>query len=98
MQTYILLTKLSPEIIQKVKSREQIGNAWLEEVKNKCPEVKFIVHYAILGQYDFMDIYEAPSNEIAAKVSLISRKNGAMTAESLSAIEYKKYLKLTKEI
>ena len=98
MQTYILLTKLSPEIIQKVKSREQIGSAWLEEVKIKCPEVKFIAHYAILGQYDFMDIYEAPSNEIAAKVSLISRKNGAMTAESLSAIEYKKYIKLTKEI
>ena len=98
MQTYILLTKLSPEISSKMKDRAALGHTWLDQVKSKCPEVKFLAHYAILGQYDFIDIYEAPDNETAAKVSIISQANGAMSAESLTAIPYKEFLKLTKEI
>jgi uncharacterized protein with GYD domain len=98
MQTYILLTKLSPEVSRKMKERMQIGHLWLDQVKEKCPEVKFLSHYAILGQYDFLDIYEAPDSETAAKVSIISQANGASAAESLIAIPYKRFLKLTEEI
>jgi uncharacterized protein with GYD domain len=49
-------------------------------------------------QYDFIDIYEAPNEETAAKVSIISQANGAMSAESLTAIPYKRFLELTNEI
>ena len=42
----------------KMKDREKLGHSWLDQVKAKCPDVKFISHYAILGQYDFIDIYE----------------------------------------
>ncbi len=98
MQTFILLTKLSPESLTKVKARPELGRMWLEQVKAKCPEVKFISHYALLGKYDFMDIYEAPDVETAAKVSLISLENGAFVAESLIAIPYRKFSELTKEI
>jgi len=98
MQTFILLTKLSPEIAMKMKDRERLGRNWLEQVKEKCPEVKFIAHYALLGNYDFLDIYEAPDNETAAKVSIISQANGASSAMSLTAIQYKRFVELTEEI
>ncbi len=98
MQTYILLTKLAPEISMKMSERQQLGHTWLDQVKEKCPDVKFIAHYAILGQYDFLDIYEAPDVETAAKVSIISQANGALHAESLAAIPYKRFLELTEEI
>ena len=98
MQTYILLTKLSPEISMRMKDRGKLGHNWLDQVKDKCPKVKFLSHYAILGQYDFIDIYEAPDAETAAKVSIISQANGAFHAESLAAIPYKRFLQLTDEI
>lgn len=98
MQTFILMTKLSPEVARQVKNRAKLGRAWLEQVKRKCPEVKFIAHYALLGPYDFLDIYEAPNEEIAAKVSMISLSKGALQAESWTAIPYKRFLKLTEEI
>lgn len=98
MPTYILMTKLSPEISRQMQSRAELGRAWLDQVRKKCPDVKFIAHYALLGQYDFLDIYEAPDEETAAKVSLISQVNGASQAESWSAIPYKRFLDLTKEI
>jgi len=98
MQTYILLTKLSPELTRKVRDRAKIGREWLDQVKEKCPEVNFLSHYALLGKYDFIDIYEAPDEETAAKVSLISLSSGAYSAESLIAIPYKRFLELTEEI
>ncbi len=98
MQTYVLLTKLSPEVSKQMKDRARLGRAWLDQVREKCPDVKFVSHYALLGAYDFIDIYEAPNEETAAKVSMIGLQNGAAQAESLTAIPYKRFLELTEEI
>ena len=71
-----------------------MGKGWLEKVRQKCPEVKWLAHYAILGPYDFMDIYEAPDPETAHRVSLISRSEGAVSAESWQALPYDDFLGL----
>jgi uncharacterized protein with GYD domain len=80
-----------------MKDRAEIGRSWLDQVKEKCPEVKFISHYALLGEFDFLDIYEAPDEETAAKVSIISQANGAFLAQSLPAIPYKRFLELVQD-
>jgi uncharacterized protein with GYD domain len=98
MATYILATKLSPELTKDVKRRAEIGREWLARVKSKCPEVRFRAHYALLGPYDFIDIYEAPNEEAAAKVSMISLSGGAVAAESWTAIAYKRFLKLIEDL
>jgi uncharacterized protein with GYD domain len=98
MKTFILMTKLSPEVTRQMKDRAKIGRAWLDHVRQKCPEVKFVAHYALLGGFDFMDIYEAPDEETAAKVSMISMANGAFEAQSWTAIPYKRFVELTEEI
>ena len=98
MQTFILMTKLSPEQAERVKDRAHLGRAWLDQVHEKCPEVRFIDHYALLGPYDFMDIFEAPDAEAAAKVSMISLSNGAFQAQSWVAIPYKRFVALAEEV
>ncbi|MBN1944021.1 MAG: GYD domain-containing protein [Bradymonadales bacterium] len=97
MGIYVLMTKLTPEITQDLRNRQGIGKQWMSRVKKACPEVKWLSHYALLGPYDFMDIYEAPSNEVAAKVSLITLSSGALQAESWPAIEYAQFLNLVRE-
>ena len=98
MPTYVLLTKLSPDLSLQMKERAELGRTWLDQVKKTCPEVRFISHYALLGQFDFLDIYEAPNDRTAAKVSIISQANGAFQAQSLPAIPYMEYLDLIGEI
>ncbi|RKX24152.1 MAG: GYD family protein [Candidatus Zixiibacteriota bacterium] len=98
MPTYVLMTKLAPEVSKQMKDRAKIGRAWLDRVKEKCPEVKFLAHYALLGGHDFLDIYEAPDSETAAKVSMISLAHGAFESQSWTAIPYKRFLELTEEI
>jgi uncharacterized protein with GYD domain len=98
MPTFVLMTKLSMELVQEPERREQIGREWKHTVDRLCPDVKWVSHYALLGPYDFMDIFEAPSAEVAAKVSLITTAGGAVKAESWTAIPYSDYLKIAEEV
>ncbi len=96
MPVYILATKLqNPNLFDERKAQ---GEKWLKTVKEKLPNIKFIVHYAILGPYDFIDIFEAQNEEEAAKVSLLSRKAGATFAESWTAIPYSNFLNLIDDL
>ncbi|MHA1750259.1 MAG: GYD domain-containing protein, partial [Promethearchaeota archaeon] len=71
MPIYMLATKLqNPNLVEK---RKETGEKWLKIVKEKLPGIKWIAHYAILGPYDFIDIFEAKNEYEAAKVSLMSR-------------------------
>jgi uncharacterized protein with GYD domain len=98
MSTFVLMTKLSPEVTHDMKKRETVGKAWKARVKGKCKGVKFQTHFALLGPYDFMDIYEAPNEETAAKVAMITLSMGALKAETWPAIPYSRFLKLAKEV
>ena len=98
MATYVLATTLSADLAAQMSERAEIGRAWLDRIHEKCPGVKFIAHYALLGPYDFLDVYEAPDEETAAKISMISRAHGAVRAESWAAIPYKRALELAREI
>ncbi len=96
MPIYILATKLqNPDLVEK---RKEQGEKFLELVKDKVPNIKWIAHYAILGPYDFLDIFEAKNELEAAKVSLISRAAGAALAESWTAIPYTDFLKLAEDL
>ncbi len=98
MATYILLTKLSSGSLGTLHKREAVGRKWLEKVKAACPEVRWVEHYALLGPFDFMDVYEAPDNETAAKVSMITMSKGAVKAETWGALPYKKYLEIARRL
>jgi uncharacterized protein with GYD domain len=96
MATFVLLTKLSATSLGSPRNREHMGRKWFVAVKKKCPEVKWIDHYALLGPFDFMDIYEAPDEHVAAKVSMITMAKGAVKAETWSALQYKDFLSVVK--
>ena len=98
MPTYVLMSRLSPDVMEDPRGRRVVGREWKKRVAQLCPEVTWVAHYALLGPYDFMDIYEAPSDEVAHKVSLLSRSSGAATAESWPAISYERFVGLAAEV
>jgi uncharacterized protein with GYD domain len=94
MPLFVLMTRLAPESLHDARGRQAAGKAWLRKVKAACPDVRWIAHYALLGPYDFMDIYDAPDVQTAHKVALISRSGGAVTCESWHALPYEEHLDL----
>jgi uncharacterized protein with GYD domain len=92
MPTFVLMTKLTPAALQGTSGRRAAGHDWKRKVDEVCPGIRWIAHYALLGPYDFMDLYEAPDGETAFRVSLLSRENGALSAESWPAVAYPDFL------
>jgi uncharacterized protein with GYD domain len=98
MPIFVLMTKMSPELARDPRGRKKAGREWMKLVGEKCPGVKWIAHYALLGRYDFMDIYESPDVETAHRVSALSMQGGAAAAESWHALPYERYLQVAEEL
>jgi uncharacterized protein with GYD domain len=98
MATYVLMTKLTPAVMHDPARRKEYGREWKQAVDRLCPAVTWVAHYALLGPYDFLDIYEAPDEETAAMVSMITHANGAQKAESWPAIQYSRFLELSRKV
>jgi uncharacterized protein with GYD domain len=95
---FALMTKLQPAALHDATGRRAMGKEWLQKVKATCPAVKWVAHYAILGPYDFMDIYEAPDVETAHTVSILSRAGGALSAESWQVMPYDSFLRVLEKV
>jgi len=95
MPYYILLTKLTDEGRKTLKDYPQR----LKEVNEEVEEMgaKIIAQYAILGDYDFINILEAPDNETIAKISTELGSRGTIQITTYVAIPIDEFLKAIKK-
>lgn len=95
MPYYILLTKLTDEGRKTLKDYPQR----LKEVNEEVEEMgaKIIAQYAILGNYDFLNILEAPDNETIAKISTELGSRGTIQITTYVAIPIDEFLKAIKK-
>lgn len=98
MAMFVLVTKLNDSLIATANQRKTAGSHWLKKVKELCPDVRWKAHYALLGRYDFMDIYEADDIETAQKVAVLTRSLGAKEVESWQATPYDAFLGVLEEV
>lgn len=84
MSIYLMLTTLTDEgrkVIQENPDKLMEINAEVEYMG-----VKILEQYALLGQYDFVNIVEAPSNEAMARLSIRLSAKGTTQTLTLAAI------------
>ena len=68
MPTYIMLSTLTPEGVQTIKNNPQRIREVNREVEQLGATVK--AQWATLGQFDFVNVVEAPDEKTMARVSL----------------------------
>jgi uncharacterized protein with GYD domain len=85
MPTFILLSKLSTQGVQTLKSNPER----LREVNKDVEELgaKVTHQWATLGEFDFVNIVEAPDTQTIAKVSIALGARGSTKIETLPALE-----------
>jgi len=96
MATYLMLANLTDEGRRVVKDNPDRLRELAKEVEYMG--VKIIAQYALLGPHDFVNIIEAPSDEVVAKLAIYLSARGtiapttmpAMTLDSLIATLKKK--------
>jgi uncharacterized protein with GYD domain len=84
MPYYVMLTKLT-DIGRKTIMRNP-GRIW--EVNKEVEEMgaKILAQYALLGEYDFVNILEAPNNTVIARVASSLGSRGTLQPLTLAAI------------
>src|SRR3569833_948232 len=87
MQTYVLLTKMSPEALKSPASMEEIEKRAVKHIEKECPEVKWLHSYALLGPNDYLEIFSAPDMEAALKVSAMIFSYGRAHSEVWGATD-----------
>ncbi len=85
MPTYLMLTKLTAQGVQTLKANP----ARLREVNRDVEEIgaKVLHQWATIGEYDFVNIVEAPDAATIAKVSLALGARGSAKLQSLELLE-----------
>ena len=84
MGIYILLSKLTPDGRKTLKERPHRIREVDKELENRG--VKVIDQFATLGQYDFVNIVDAPDNETIGEVSVDLCARGTVDIITLPAI------------
>jgi uncharacterized protein with GYD domain len=84
MATFVMLTNLTAEGVQTLKSNPNRVQEVNKEVEQLGVTVK--EQWATLGQYDFITIVEAPDEKTMAKVSVELGSRGTMSSQTLPAI------------
>lgn len=87
MATYILLTRVDPQAMAE-HSPLELEQRVKAKVAERCPEVEWRDNFALLGPYDYLDVFEAPSAEVAAMVSQIVRREARASTEVWSAVAW----------
>ena len=91
MQTFIMLTRLSPDTVKSPKSLEEIEKKVMGKVRTECPEIEWVHNFAVLGPYDYVDIFRAPNELSAFKLATLIRTLGQCTTEVWSATEWARF-------
>lgn len=94
MATYVMLTRLTPQAVISPADLKRLERAVDARIRKECPEVRWTANLAILGPYDYLDVFEAPDEAVAAKVAMIVRSLGHAQTETWSALTWERYKKL----
>jgi uncharacterized protein with GYD domain len=90
MPTYILLSSLSSQGVQTLKSNPDR----LREVNRDVEELgaKVVHQWACLGPFDFVSVVEAPDTETMARVSVALGARGSTKIQTLPALTIDEFL------
>ena len=95
MPKYVMLSTLGPDGAARLREdpqRLKAVNAELEDMG-----VKVLEQYALLGQFDFLNILEAPDEATMAKVATMLGARGTLKTLTLTAIPIDEFVALLKE-
>ena len=91
MPVYILLSRLSTQGVQTLKSNPDR----LREVNKDVEELgaRVLHQWATLGEWDFVNVVEAPDTETIARVSVSLGARGSTRIETLPALTIEELLR-----
>ena len=95
MSVYLMLTTLTDAGRKALQEDPEILKEFNKETEYMG--VKLLTQYALLGEYDFVNIVEAPNNEAVAKLAIRLSARGTTQTLTLAAISVDDLIATLKE-
>ncbi len=95
MSIFIMMTTLTDEGRKTIKANPQRIKEVNKEVEGMG--VKILAQYAVLGQYDFINILDAPDNETVARLAMELGARGTLQTTTMAAMELDDFIKSVKK-
>lgn len=96
MTTYVLLMKLTQQGIKTIRTAPARIEASIKTWE--ATGGKFLGFYAVMGEYDYIAIGEAPSDEAAATFSLALAAQGNVKVATLRAFTQAEFAALVEQL
>ena len=90
MPTYVMLSTLGPDGHHRLRENPERLREVNADVESMG--VKVLEQFALLGQYDFLNILEAPDEKTMAKVETTLAARGTLKTLTLTAIEVEDFI------
>lgn len=90
MPRYLMMTTLTDEGRKTLKANPQRLLEVNKEVE--AMGVKIIAQYAVLGDFDFLNVLEAPNNETVSKVAIELGSRGTLQPKTLAAMDLEDFI------
>ena len=98
MPTFVMVTRLASGALRSPRSLEDLEHRAMARIRNECPNVEWLSNFAILGPWDYLDIFRAPDIDTATKVSTLIRTFGHGHTELWTATEWKHFKEIIREL
>ena len=98
MATFIMLTRLNTDAVKSPQRLEQLERDVVRRIEKDCADVKWVGSYAVLGPYDYVDIFTAPDIDAAMRVSALVRTFGHAQTEVWAAAEWSRFKELVRSL
>jgi uncharacterized protein with GYD domain len=92
MNTYIILSRFSPEAFDNPKHFLELAEQVSRKLREECPGIRWKDSYATLGRFDVIDVVEASDPKEIEKAAMMIRAYGHSTTETLLATPWKEFL------
>lgn len=96
MPTYVMLSTIGPDGWATIREQPDRINAVKDEVESKG--LKVLAQYALMGQYDFLNVIEAPDEATMAEAAVDLAARGTMRSTTLQAIPVEDFVEALRSV